>query len=450
MRRCTRLTAIFLVAFAFAMGCNSRLADVRPTASPSGYAYANVVPHDPVEDGTFVVLCFSGGGMRAAALAFGVLQELQETPMHTTDGRSLLDQVDVISSVSGGSFTSAYFVAFHDTFFQNFQNVVLDKNWAWRIIFSCLNPRHLVRLLSPQFSRSDVAAEVYSRKIFKDYTFNSLPRARPFLIINATDTSRGARFEFTQTQFDPMCGDVGEQKLGKAVAASAAFPGLFPPLVIESHAGTCVYQLPQEIAYAAHKRGLEARVHQNAQGIASYALKERRYIHLLDGGVADNIGARGLIDALLLSASPWSLVSRLPEAGASGIIKRVVIILVNAKTAPDLRPDERARSQSLFRIVPGVAFSTMANYSFETVTYLREIVNAKAALGYTTKDIYVIEVGMEGIAKDADYDFFSKLPTTLYLPPTDIRRIMAIGRSTLRDDKEFQRLNRDLEKASSN
>jgi NTE family protein len=410
-----------------------------------------VAPRNRVDDETFVVLCFSGGGMRAAALSFGVLKELQETPMHSPDGPSLLDQVDVISSVSGGSFTSAYFVALRDTFFQNFQNAVLAKNWKWRVLLSCLNPRHLLRLLSPRFSRTDVAAAVYSRQIFKDYTFDSLPKARPFLIINATDTTRGARFEFTQSQFDPMCRDVGKLKLGKAVAASAAFPGLFPPLVIESKPGACGYQLPPQIAIAADNRALEARIHQYAKGVASYALKkERRYIHLLDGGVADNIGARGLIEALSLNASPWSLVSRLPRADGSGIIKRVVIILVNAKTAPDLRPDERARSQSLLRVVPGVAFSTMANYSFETVTYLREIVNAKAALGYTTNDIYVIEVGMEGIANDADYDFFSTVPTRLYLPPNEVNRIVTIGRAALRDDKEFQRLKRDLAKAGNN
>jgi NTE family protein len=444
VRRSNRLPVIFLVAVAFEAGCGSHLAEVRQPALPSGYSYASVAPNDRTDDETFVVLCFSGGGMRAAALSFGVLQELQKTPMYPPGGRSLLDEVDVISSVSGGSFTSAYFVAFRHTFFQDFQRVVLEKNWTRRIILRCLNPRYLLRLLSPRFSRTDVAAAVYSSEIFNDYTFNSLPRARPFLIINATDTSRGARFEFTQTQFDPMCRDVGELEVGEAVAASAAFPVLFPPLVIESHPGTCGYELPPQIVAAADNRALEARVHQYAQGVASYALEKRRYIHLLDGGVADNIGARGLIDALTLNASPWSLVSRLPQADGSGIIKRVVIILVDAKTAPDLRPDERARSQSLLRLVPGVAFSTMANYSFETVTYLREIVNAKGALGYTTKDIYVIDVGMEKIANDDDYDFFSNVPTTLYLPPTDIERIIRIGRAALRDDSEFQRLKQDL------
>jgi NTE family protein len=53
------------------------------------------------------MLSFSGGGTRAAALAYGVLQHLARTPI--AGGRSLLDEVDVISSVSGGSFTAAFF-----------------------------------------------------------------------------------------------------------------------------------------------------------------------------------------------------------------------------------------------------------------------------------------------------------------------------------------------------
>ncbi|HEX6095494.1 MAG TPA: patatin-like phospholipase family protein [Thermoanaerobaculia bacterium] len=441
------MATILLVPAAF--GCASNSSEGRPAASPPPYSYANVAPLDPAEDATFVVLCFSGGGMRAAALAYGVLQELQQTAMTVSSARpSLLDEVDIISSVSGGSFTSAYYVSFRDSFFRDFPDVI-KKNWAWRVLLSCLNPLHLLRMLSPRFSRTDVAAAVYSRQIFKDHTYDSLPRVRPFLIVNATDTSRGSRFEFTQTQFDPMCGDVGKLKVGKAVAASAAFPGLFPPLAIRSRAGTCGYELPAHLEQAQNRSTTEARLHQYATGVASYALKERRYIHLLDGGVADNIGARGLIDALFLNASPISLVSRLPQANGSGSIKKLVIILVNAKTAPDLRPDRRARPQSFLRVVPGVAFSTMANYSFETVTFLREIVDAKMALrGHTTKDVYVIEVGMDGIANADDHAFFSRVATTLHLPPGDIDRIVRIGGAVLRDNKNFQRLKRDLAASS--
>ena len=55
------------------------------------------------------VLNFSGGGTRAAAMAYGVMQELRDTTV-VIDGQEtrLLDEVTHISSVSGGSFTSAY------------------------------------------------------------------------------------------------------------------------------------------------------------------------------------------------------------------------------------------------------------------------------------------------------------------------------------------------------
>ena len=56
-----------------------------------------------------LTLAFSGGGTRAAALAYGVLEELRDTTV-MIDGqpRRLLDEIDTISSVSGGSFSSAY------------------------------------------------------------------------------------------------------------------------------------------------------------------------------------------------------------------------------------------------------------------------------------------------------------------------------------------------------
>jgi NTE family protein len=57
-----------------------------------------------------LILAFSGGGTRAAAFAYGVLEELAATPV-VLGGRPrrLLDEVDLISAVSGGSFTAAYY-----------------------------------------------------------------------------------------------------------------------------------------------------------------------------------------------------------------------------------------------------------------------------------------------------------------------------------------------------
>jgi NTE family protein len=66
-------------------------------------------------------LTFSGGGTRATSLSYGVLEELRKTEV-VIDGkkRRLLDEVDVISSVSGGSFTAGYYGLFWGAYFPGF------------------------------------------------------------------------------------------------------------------------------------------------------------------------------------------------------------------------------------------------------------------------------------------------------------------------------------------
>ena len=62
------------------------------------------------EDDTLVVLMFSGGGTRAAALGYGVLEQLHKQQI-TIGGKkqSLMSNVDVVVGVSGGSVLAAYF-----------------------------------------------------------------------------------------------------------------------------------------------------------------------------------------------------------------------------------------------------------------------------------------------------------------------------------------------------
>src|SRR5882724_8563328 len=75
----------------------------------SGYRFRNLT-NTGNSDSLQVFLAFSGGGTRAAALAYGVLEELARTQIiWEGQHRRLLDEVDYISAVSGGSFTAAYY-----------------------------------------------------------------------------------------------------------------------------------------------------------------------------------------------------------------------------------------------------------------------------------------------------------------------------------------------------
>ena len=90
-----------------------------------------------------VLLAFSGGGTRAAAFAYGVLQELAATRVVSSRGEQrLLDEVDVISSVSGGSFTSAYFGLFGDRIFEDFEQAFLRVPLQHQLEVALFRPRH--------------------------------------------------------------------------------------------------------------------------------------------------------------------------------------------------------------------------------------------------------------------------------------------------------------------
>lgn len=74
-------------------------------------------------------MSFSGGGTRAAAMAYGIMQELRDTNVMLKRGSTrLLDEVDTISAVSGGSFTAAYYGLHGDGMFDTYEDVFLRKN----------------------------------------------------------------------------------------------------------------------------------------------------------------------------------------------------------------------------------------------------------------------------------------------------------------------------------
>src|SRR5207244_812668 len=103
---------------------NARLKHYDPK---SGYRF-RALAHDGNSDSLQVFLAFSGGGTRAAALSYGVLEELARTEI-VWEGqhRRLLDEVDTISSVSGGSFTAAYYALYGDQIFTDFDDRFLDQ-----------------------------------------------------------------------------------------------------------------------------------------------------------------------------------------------------------------------------------------------------------------------------------------------------------------------------------
>jgi NTE family protein len=215
------------------------------------------VKDDPDNPGdVFVILTFSGGGTRAASLAYGTLEALRDVTLPIGGRpRRLLDEVDIINAVSGGSIVAAYYGLHRDRIFQDFESRFLRRDVESEIKKELAS--NLLRLASPRFGRGDLLAEYFDREIFDRKTFADLARGslRPFVVINAADLSTGARFPFTQGQFDLLCSDLSPVPVGRAVAASfrcrASRPVLFNRQRRTRRRG-CTRHAPTSIARGVH------------------------------------------------------------------------------------------------------------------------------------------------------------------------------------------------------
>jgi NTE family protein len=269
----------------------------------------------------------------AAAFSYGVLEELRKTTVAINgERRNLLKEADLISSISGGSFTAAYYGLRGDEIFQEegrFQRNFLYRDVQGELIGSLFNPYNWLRLASPTFGRIELATELYQELLFDNATFRDLERQarKPYLMINATDMTKGSGFTFVQPQFDPLCADLDTVLIARAVAASSNFPIAFTPLTLNSYPGSCNYTEPPWVENALNDLDVNPRRYYSARLLRTYQEKNRGYIHLLDGGVADNIGLRGPLTSLTSGDVSPSILNKLNNKQ----IKKLVVIVVDAK-----------------------------------------------------------------------------------------------------------------------
>ena len=363
------LKSLFLVVAVVCAGCASYNENlpIKAISPATGYRYGKVrMP--PTSDKPFVILAFSGGGTRAAAFSFGMMEELSRIEYTRADGskRNFLSDVEIISSVSGGSFTASYYALFPESFFSDFPERFLYRNIEGGLILRMFSPYNWFRLLSPDFSRIDMADEYYSKTIFAEKTFADLlakPRGSvPFLVLNATDISINHRFEFTQDQFDLLCSDLSHINVSRAVAASSNFPVAFAPLTLKNYKEYCG-PLPQWIALAIEKDKNPKRRVAEAMAAKSYREPERRYVHLLDRGLSDNLGLRGPFQAVTSTDSPWSILKfgNLEELG------RLIVIAANAKTTKQRSWDTTSTPPGIGAVLDVVTGGPMDDVSFDSI-----------------------------------------------------------------------------------
>ena len=323
----------------------------------------------------------SGGGTRAAALAYGVVEQMSSARLDRS-GRTLLDEVDVISSVSGGSFTAAYLGLFgKDKFLQSFELDVLERQIKRDVLLRAAAPWNWPDMLL--YGRSDVAERYYNDYIFGRRTFADMPLRRPFVILNATDLTMGAAFSFSQDDFDRICSDLGPIPVARAVLASSAFPVAFTPITLKNYGSKeCGYREPGWVGGALEDFEINPTRFHRAELWSSYQdAAKRPYIHLSDGGIADNIGLRGPEVALTSTDSPWTVLNK-------RAVRRIAVIVVDARVANRVTLDQSSRRPLFTTVVEAAATNPIDNYSFDTVESLRRFTEnqQKALEDYQTQE----------------------------------------------------------------
>jgi NTE family protein len=459
-------------------------ASVRPNPAlksidvKSGYRF-QPPPAPGNSERLFVILSFSGGGTRAAALSYGAMEELKRTTIKVNgETRRLLDEIDIISSVSGGSFTSAYYGLYGERLFEDFESRFLKRNIQGELVRRFLSPWNWPRLWSPYFDRIDLAAEVYDRRVFDHQTFQSLVARNqtPLIILNATDIARSSHFEFTQDQFDLLCSDLSGYPVARAVAASSAVPFVLTPITLKAYSPKenaprdCGYKEPIWLTNAREERQSGSRRFYNAQLTDAYLDPKTQYVHLLDGGLADNIGLRGPLQSLASSDNPRSAVERSQASPDRTILQKInlekidtiLVIAVNARTRSQSKLGERRNAPRILSVVSPVTGGPMGNYSYETIELLKESmrqwttdVQQVEACHELFKEncrdgelppetlqkvvFYPVELNFDAIADKDKRRRLQEMPTSFSLRPEQVEELESTASELLKQNPQFQK-----------
>jgi NTE family protein len=420
-----------------------------------GYRFTNVAPPEAENSDSLLFLAaFSGGGTRASTLAFGALRELANQQI-VWEGKKkrLLDELDLIHALSGGTFTGGYYALFRDQIFHDFEHRFLRKDWDTELRERILkSPSNWIRLWSPYFGRAHIMAELLNEALFEQKTYGDLAalHQRPMLIIHASDMATLSRFEFTQFQFDFICSDLSQLPIADASAASAALPLVLSPISFRNFSNKCQYVAPAWLEQA--KRGGRVGA-QRANELLSYMDAEKRpYIHLLDGGLSDNLALRGIIEG---SGVQGNFEKLLTAAGVKNV-RKLVILAVNAETSPDVMEFRSDHVPVLSKAMSSLIDIPINRYSFDTTTLISMGVEKwKAELKAKPRgpdspwakdaEIYFINASLSEIEDPDERMALMKIPTTLYLSDAHIDRLVLAASRLIRGNKEFQRLMRDIE-----
>ena len=405
-------------------------------------------------DDLYIGLAFSGGGMRATAFAYGMLQELRAAETGTPHG--LLDNVRLVSGVSGGSVMAAQIGLNGPQGMTGFRDAFLTTNAEAYMTTSGLNPLTIAKGIAGGVNGRDTFGRTLDETLFHGATFADLRRSRIKTWINATDMANNTPFLFSPETFDALCSDLSKVKLSEAVAASAAYPLVFTPIVLEAHQGKCTYREPDWLTAARYNPEATAAMRAHARALESYTNPDEvKFVKLLDGGITDNFGTTGLAVERARAQVPYAPLT----AEEAVKLKRMLFLVANAGVDKDYDWTQKVAGPGGVNLAMSIATSAMSAASRSGYDSMRgelrlweaELIEWRCALplpevrklrgtiqGWDCKDVKLF-VGEASFASlpTALRDQLDAVPTRLNLPTDQVDMVIEAGRQATRATPEF-------------
>jgi NTE family protein len=351
--------------------------------------------------------------------------------------------VDGISGISGGSFTAAYYGLHRDQTFGQFEQDFLydDTNgYIWGIY---LLPWNWAWLFDPVVGTNDYMERIYDRTMFHGARFRDLQAlGRPLIAIGATDISFGTTFLFTQTFFDIICSDLDEFPVARAVAASNGFPGLFSPITLTSRRTDCDGRQPAWLANFTPSERLNplSRVGAQAAAAKRYLDPEQvKYVHLADGGIADNLGMRAV-------GGMMEQRSRSVDINIENI-RRILLISIDGEGAQDSSVARHKAVGGIFSVFSLVSGAQIDRYNFDTLILVNDQLQSLAQAlrkarcergklmpdGSPCEDVRatLLHVALVNLPESPEKDRLAAIPTGLSISREDADLLIAAGESSI-------------------
>lgn len=434
-----------------------------PTNVPLGADIAGNDIGKPVpiyDDDLLLALSFSGGGTRAAAFSFGVLTELDRIRSSSNQTKSLLDRVDFVSGVSGGSVTAAYFGLKRREALVDFRERFLLRN-AEEDLRTRVSLVNLSRALGGGVN--DVQfTEWLDQNLFDGARYEAFrEERRPRVWINASDIFNRTPFVFGKTSFDALCSDLNAFRISEAVSASAAVPLAFAPIVLQTFPGGCTTPLPPWLERARNNPTAQPLLRSFAEAMERYRDGSMKFVKLLDGGLVDNFGLTGFSLGLLAAQHPYEPMTERQAVR----VKRIMFVVADAGRGVSgdfVQTVEGPTGTQLVSAVADTAIDSSTRLSYAAFSALltdwvarvkswrcglSAANRAKLAVseGWRCNDLSLyIDLISFGQLREPRTSQLNAIPTRFSLPAQDIDLLVTSGAEALRRSSTFQAFRRGL------